>query len=79
MKYPIGLRKPGTKEGTWTGAYVAGAESLLGPIFEAVFEDGKDFVAAHRSWFPVYRAKAEFIKQGWKPMTRQDIRKTSGI
>lgn len=74
----LGLRKPGTEEGTWTGAWVAGKDEN-GKVVAAVFEDNMDYIANDLAWKLVISQKNKFEEDGWQPMTREDIRKTAGI
>lgn len=79
IKYPVGMRKPGTEEGSWTGAYVGCAETIYTPCVSGFFKDGLDYIGEHSTWFPVLFHIYSCWRKGWKPMTKEDINKTAGI
>lgn len=73
----FGFRKEGTALGSWDGVFV-GARFKTKSI-GVVFEDGKDFVNNDMSWQDILKTKEEMIGRGWKEMTQEDIKLTSGI
>jgi hypothetical protein len=76
---PIGYRKPGTEPGTWDNAFVAGKQSSLALKWTAAsFEHGMDFVGAVTDE-ELKKTLDYFVKEGWQPMTREDIKLTAGI
>lgn len=79
VRHPIGLRKPGTEEGKWTGAFVAGAGDFWGPATAGYFVNGLEYIAHHDSYLPVLRERHRLLNEGWKPMTREDMTATAGI
>lgn len=76
VKRVIGCRMPDSAPGTWTGAFV-GVETDKRTI-NAMFIDRKDYVG-DSNWPEIERVYAGLLGEGWKPMTREDIRKTSGV
>lgn len=79
LKHPLGMRKPGTPEGSWTGAYVGCVEHISKPFVSGVFKDNCDYIAYHSTCVPVLLVVLQCWRNGWKPMTREDIHKTAGI
>jgi hypothetical protein len=77
-KKVVGLRKPNTSVGTWTGAYVAGIDSDDN-IIAAFFEDSKDWIGHPASWREVEETLADLAQKGWTPMTREDLCLTAGV
>ncbi len=73
----FGCRIPQTALGSWDGAFVY-AETKQVRI-SAVFQNGMDYVGHPNNLVDELRKYKKFIKQGWIPMTRQDIEKTAGI
>lgn len=75
-----GLRKPGTDIGSWQGAWVV-SQLSDGSISTAVFQDGRDYVSGRNkiTWAMINEMRSLYLGKGWKPMTRDDIRSTSGI
>lgn len=72
----FGCRDPSTTLGSWSKAYVFCEQgtSRVG----AVFDDGKDYIG-HPTLEEAGRQYLKFLKDGWVPMTTEDITKTSGI
>lgn len=73
----IGVRKAGTEEGTWTGAYVIARFEIF--TTAALFQDGMDFINNDLTWAEALKSRDELVEQGWVTMTNSDIEKTSGI
>lgn len=74
----VGMRRPGTPEGAWQDAYVAGIDSN-GGITAAYFENNRDYIGHPASWAEVERELHALAQKGWMPMTRDDLRSTAGI
>lgn len=77
----IGLRKPGTTEGTWSGAVVFILDEDNNPRSSGLFESNMDFVCSRdKLTLENFRTSYnEYKDLGWKPMSKQDIEKTAGI
>jgi hypothetical protein len=75
----LGCRKPNTKLGSWSGAYVF-VKDIHNNMRMAVFEDGMDFVGYPRSIDHAKEIYNNFINEHkWIKMSNDDIYKTSGI
>lgn len=77
--HAFGCRKPNTKPGSWTGAYIF-VKDVYGNMRMAVFEDGQDFIGYPKSIDHAKEIHNNFIKEyKWIKMTSDDIYKTAGI
>lgn len=74
----IGYRKPGTESGSWNGAWVA-CRDTHGKIVCSFFDKNMDYIGHITDWEKILEQRDSFIKEGWEPMTREDIRDTSGL
>ena len=74
---PIGYRKPGTKIGSWTGAYVALAQK--GIISAAFFENNIDYICHPKKWCVIETHVLNLVDNGWIKMTAEDLELTAGV
>lgn len=74
----IGARRADTKEGSWEGAYIA-CRSSVGTK-AAFFENNVEYTPSPTfNWEQLVYQYTTFIAKGYKPMSRDDIKKPSGI
>ncbi len=78
MNFVIGLRKPNTDIGTWNGAFVCGNDSQYG-LFAAMFDNNSDFIYHPETIEHIISNYNTCLLKNWTPMTKEDIKKTSGI
>ena len=74
-----GLRKPGTNLGRWDGAIVliqfTNDQCMIG-----LFENGMDYISDCKVDHSVLKGQYDkYQREGWQPMTKEDIRKTAGL
>jgi len=74
-----GLRKPGSNLGRWDGAIVliqfTNDQSMIG-----LFENGMDYIADRNIDRSVLKGQYDkYQREGWQPMTKEDIQKTAGL
>ncbi len=74
-----GLRKPGTVEGSWTGAIVFSRHTKSGRRTSGIFDNNLDYIGDNISIFGEYFRYYYFKLQGWKTMSERDIKNTSGM
>lgn len=74
-----GWRKPRTQVGTWDGAFVY---SIIfnRPHMYVYFIDGMDLVSTETlTWDILNTEIAKNMRNGWSPMTADDIYQTAGV
>lgn len=74
----LGLRKKGTLEGKWTGAFVLCAK-LNDKTISALYENNKEIIYTDDNWRVHAQIYHKCISEDWEPMSRSDITKTARI
>ncbi len=76
LKEPIGFRKPDSKMGSWTGAFVAMKSGKL--VTAGFFENNSDFIG-NPSLKELKKTIMQLKNEGWLEMGLMDIKLTSGF
>lgn len=74
----LALRDPKTDEGEWKKAWV-GYQDKNGNITGGLFHDNRDFISNQMKWIEILQVYHSLKKLGWKNMTVDDVRSTSGL
>jgi hypothetical protein len=78
-EYLFGCRHPDSKPFSWDRAMVVAKLANSDTITAAVFENGMDYIGHPKTYDEAYKSYDTFIKEGWVPMTPEDLKKTSGV
>ena len=74
-----GCRSPESQGcGYWDGAFVAAIRPDPAGVTAVLFDGGRDYVGVATSALALETYQS-LVDRGWKPMSMEDIRKTSGI
>ena len=76
--HAFGCRKPESAEGKWDAAFVY-VKDENGKQIYSEFQRGMDFIGHPESALEAARGYTHYIEKGWKPMTVEDIEKTTGV
>ena len=79
VEFVFGCRHPESNIGSWDRAMDVGKYVAQAGITLALFENGADLIGHLRSFKEARDEYTKFLKQGWIPMTHEDIKKTAGI
>lgn len=78
VRQAFGCRSPTSMGvGKWDGAFVF-ADSENARVM-AIFEDNKDYIGYVNNEYQASSQYYNFIDQGWKPMTVDDLKRTAGL
>lgn len=79
IDYVFGCRDPKTDPQTWNGAFVIVKTVGDSDITTALFQNGMDYIGHTRYYDKVMTCYNWHIKDGWLPMSKDDLEKTAGI
>jgi hypothetical protein len=78
-EYIFGCRHPDSEPFSWDRALVFGKYEGSSGITAAMFQNGMDFIGHPRDYREAYLEYNHCVKEGWIPMSKEDLEKTSGV